>query len=499
MVKTKTKKVYDFNMPKVKNQLVRVIKRRKNESTIADLVASSGLPKFQVEQAVKVVLDEYRGHLRVTESGELIYYFPHGMINQVQGFIPGLKRFFSAFFKGLGKVLAFLFKIWIVVMLVGYFFLFLAIFLAAVLGSIAISMGSRGRSSRGSKGGAFYLVIKLFELFARIWFYGQILKGPQMRQRGRPLHKAVFAFVFGEPDPNRDWEINEKKYVISFVQSHRGVITLEEFMAITGKNSLEANELINRYLLEYEGEPRVTDNGTIVYFFPELLRTAESVGTQRAVSLANPAKKRLIHFNYNKKSKNGWIGFFNGFNIFFGAYFSYFALFQPNLPFIIRNKVIIDFALVYRFLNNFLTGLVNNPPALIFIALGIIPVSFSFFFYLIPVIRNIRRRSRNERIKEENLRKKIYRTIYSNPMMVDPLAVRGADEDESPKNEVKFIDKEIKRFAGEKHADVEAKQDDTYYYTMGELDREIKDAEAYRQTINLGDYAVGEKIFDSGE
>jgi hypothetical protein len=499
MVKTKTKKVYDFNMPKVKNQLVHVIKRRKNESTIADLVASSGLPKFQVEQAIKVVLDEYRGHLRVTESGELLYYFPHGMINQVQGFIPGLNRFFAAFFKGLGRVLAFLFKIWIVVMLVGYFFLFLAIFLAAVLGSIAISMGGKGRSSRGSKGGGFYLVIKLFELFARIWFYGQILKGPRMRERGRPLHKAVFAFVFGEPDPDREWETNEKKYVISFVQSHRGVLTLEEFMAITGRNSQDANELINRYLLEYEGEPRVTDDGTIIYFFPELLRTAESVSTQRAVSLTNPAHKQLIPFNYNKKSKNGWIGFFNGFNIFFGAYFSYFALLQPNLPFIVRNKVIVDFALVYRFLNDFLTGLVDNPPALIFIALGIIPVSFSFFFYLIPIIRNIRRRSQNERIKEENLRKKIYCSIHSNPMMVDPVGVRGMDEAEKPKNEAAFVDREIKRFAAEKHADVEAKQDGSYYYTMIELEREIRDVEAYRQSINLSDYAVGKKIFDSGE
>ena len=35
MVKTKTKKVYDFNMPKVKSQLIKVLKKQKNESTIA--------------------------------------------------------------------------------------------------------------------------------------------------------------------------------------------------------------------------------------------------------------------------------------------------------------------------------------------------------------------------------------------------------------------------------------------------------------------------------
>ena len=99
MVKTKTKKVYDFNMPKVKNQLIKVLKKRKNESTIADLMSASGLPKFQVEETIKVVSNEYRGHLKVTESGELLYYFPQGMRNQVKGFIPGFKRFLSGFIK----------------------------------------------------------------------------------------------------------------------------------------------------------------------------------------------------------------------------------------------------------------------------------------------------------------------------------------------------------------------------------------------------------------
>lgn len=487
-------------MPKVKNQLVRVLKRRNNESTIADLVASSGLPKFQVEQAVKVVLDEYRGHLRATESGELIYYFPHGMTNQVEGFIPGLKRAFAGFLKSLGRVLAFLFKIWIMVMLVGYFLLFLAIFLAAVVASIAVSAGGRGRSSsRSSKGGAFYLVIKLFELFARIWFYGQIIKGPSARKRGRPLHKAVFAFVFGEPDVNKDFETNEKKYIISFIQSHKGAVTLEEFMSMTGKDSYEANELINRYLLEYEGEPRVTDNGAIVYFFPELLRTAETVEAMREVSLGTPPRKRPVPFNYNKQSKNRWIGFFNGFNIFFGAYFSYYALFEPNLPFMVGNKLIVDFALVYRFLNDFLQGLADNPPALVFIALGIVPLSFSFFFYLIPIIRNARRKGENEAIKRENLRKRIYRTIRANPLAVDTATMRGADEEERPKNMPRFIEDEVKRFAASKQADVEARADGTYTYSITELDREIKDVEVFRNSVRLSDYAVGKKIFDSGE
>ena len=497
--KTKTKKVYDFSMPRVKNQLVRVLKRKKNESTIADLISASGLPKYQVEETIKVVSNEYRGHLKVTESGELVYYFPNGMRNQEKGFIPGLKTFFKGFGAVLKRILTFLFKIWIMVMLVGYFILFLVILIAAVLATLAISFSGKGKS-RGSKGGLFYLVIKLFELFARIWFYGQILKGPRTKKKGRPLHQAVFAFIFGEPDPNAEWEQEERKYVISYIQSHKGVVTLEELMALTGKNTAEANLLINRYLLEFEGEPRVTDQGSIYYFFPELLRTSTSLTTRVSVSLRNPKKKVLVPFNFNAKKKNGWIAFFNGFNLAFGSYFLYYATSAPNLMMeVIRNKIVIDFALVYRFLNTFLTDVVANPPALIALVLGIIPLVFSFFFYFVPFMRNLGRKKGNQEIKKENLRKKIYTYIHENPMGVDPKGIQAQEENETPKNGEKFKEKVIKQFVGEKFGDVEAVADNVYIYKLPELQRQKEDIQAFRNSINLSDYAVGETVFDSGE
>ncbi len=61
---SKEKKVYDFNLNKVKSTLVTTLKRKKNESTVADLIAATGLPKHQVEQSIKHVADEYNGHLK---------------------------------------------------------------------------------------------------------------------------------------------------------------------------------------------------------------------------------------------------------------------------------------------------------------------------------------------------------------------------------------------------------------------------------------------------
>ena len=48
-------KVYDFDRRKVEGILVSHLRSRQRESTVADLVAGTGLPKYQVEQGLKAV------------------------------------------------------------------------------------------------------------------------------------------------------------------------------------------------------------------------------------------------------------------------------------------------------------------------------------------------------------------------------------------------------------------------------------------------------------
>jgi hypothetical protein len=509
-VKTRQKKVYDFEIPKVKSALVKVLKKQKNESTIADLISSTGLPKYQVEQTIKIVSNEYRGHLKATESGELLYYFPYGMQNQVKGFIPGLKRFLSGFFDIAGKVLAFLFKVWIMVMLVGYFVLFLAILIAAVVAAIALSFAGNkdSRDRGGSKGGMFFLVIRLFDLFIHLWFYGQLMKGPdaaRQKKRGRAMHKAVFAFVFGEPDASETWNTEEKKYVISYIQGKKGVITIEELMAITGKDFDSAQSIINRYMLEFEGEPNVTENGSIVFSFPELMKTAEQ--TNRSVPLENPNKKAIVPFNKNEKKMNGWIAFFNGANILFGSYFLYFYTVDPTMtllePIGNRMRAVIDPGLLFRFMNWVLTDfagmLVANSSSLIMIALGIVPLVFSIFFYIIPLMRNLQRNGKNEEIKKENLRKRIYNKIFENRGSINPAAVSSLAEVEKPKNPGRFTEDVVKQFAAMKHGEVEEAGAGKFVYTFPDFKYELDDVEKYRQTVDLSKFRVGKTVFDSGE
>ncbi len=494
-------KIYDFPMNKVENQLVGWLKRSRGSSTVADMIAGTGLPKYQVEQAARKVLDEYAGQLKVTESGELLYAFPTGMRSTLRGPGPALRRFLRSFGRAALRVLTMLFKIWIVAMLVGYFVAFVLIILAAILASFAASMASRdrgggGRDRGGAGFGGMYLVIRLLDLILRMWFWTNFLGsfGGQPRRKrpeGRAFYKSVFGFVFGDGDPNAGWDEEERKYVVSYIVSHKGILTVEELMTLTGRTYDEANRLINRFLLEYEGEPGVTEDGTVTYSFPALMRTARQEAGQ-PVALLNPASKRPVAFSANKPRTNGWIIFFNTFNLAFGSYFMLVSLTQGAAALAPATPTL------YSYIAQFLQA--AGIPAVTFlgIVLGLVPVAFSAFFVLVPLFRALRLRRRNAKIREEMLLRKVLARILANPSYVDPAEVPtlgfGLDSRDLPAMTRRMVERLAAAFKAEP---IPKGKEGEFAYRFTDLERQLGDLEKFRSSIDLRRYDLGKTIFDT--
>jgi hypothetical protein len=494
-------KVYDFPMARVEDKLVSFLKTRRGESTVADMISATGLPKYQVEQAAKVALDEYAGRLKVTDSGELLYYFPAEMRSTFRGFGPGLRRFWKSFTRGAVKVLSCLFKIWIVAMLVGYFVAFVAIGVLAIVASVAASAAGRGGRDdrRGGGGGGFggmYLAMQLLDLILRMWFWSSILGANQRQRRpreGRAFYKSVFGFVFGDGDLNQGWEEKERKHVISYIQGHKGVITLEELMGITGRESDDANALMNRLLLEYEGEPGVTDNGTLIYTFPELMRTSRGAQELGTVQLQTGPTRRPVPFSANKSRTNGWIMFFNAFNLLFGTYFLAISLTQGAAALAKTGPFL------YSFTGNLLQNAGIDPVGVLEIGLGIVPVLFSIVFFLVPLFRRIRLSRQNEAIRREALRKEILGQIISSPVHVDAANVRPLGSGLDPRNFAAVARRLLERIAAQLKAEPVVKEGtNEFAYTFPELERELADLAAYRGSVDVSKYNVGKTVFDSG-
>ncbi|MDX9956885.1 MAG: hypothetical protein RBT68_00460 [Spirochaetia bacterium] len=493
-------KVYDYKQDAVRDSIVGAFRKRKGEATIADIVAFTALPRYQVETELPAVADEYGGRLKVTDSGDILYSFPRGFVSRYRGFGPAFKRFLKAAGKVVRSVSAFLFKVWIMVMLVGYFALFVALAVLALLASVAASSagGERSSRSRGREGGlgGVMFATRLIDIIIRIWFYNEVFKSPgqrryetdlraRKRENRRPLSRAIFSFVFGEPDPNAKHDEVQKKAFLALVRVKKGVILLEDFMSITGLSPADAETAINRYLYEFEGIPEVSGNGTVYYRFPGLMKRARS----DEAGLADSPMAKVRPFSANAPKANRSYALINGVNLLFGSYFLYCSLaLGYNMPDVVGGGTYL-----YWFVLSLLAQVGLNPLLVSSLVLGVVPLVFSLLFWLVPAIRAGRLKAENERIKTENLRRVLYAQAAANPSTLrapDPSALPESARPANAKAGVKVLEELAAYEGGEPLAGGEA-------WRMAELERKLADVATVRDSVNLDDYRLGGTVFDT--
>ncbi|MDR1909098.1 MAG: hypothetical protein LBQ35_04220 [Spirochaetaceae bacterium] len=478
-------------------RLTTALKRQSGGLTVADAVARSALPLETVRELLPRAADEYSGRLQVTESGEILYSFPQGFTSRYRGFRARLGRFFRELGRGARIVASFLFKAWIMLMLVGYFALFMLLALAALLLSVAASGSSSGRDRRRGDGGMF-LVSGIFNTIIRIWFYSELLKPADRRYReekprGRPLHKAIFSFVFGDGDPNALWEEQERKAVIAYVQAHGGILSTPELAALTGLSLQEADRRITGYCAEFNGSPEATEAGTVIYRFEELLRRADT-RNRSFPGLSGPFKGLRV-FSSNKKKMNLWFSVINAVNLLFGGYFFFSAL---NTGHILSNTVITNFNYFYALVYTILSRFLRDPLGAISLGLGLVPLAFSALFWLVPALRFFRLRKENEGIKLENFRKENYSRIWQNPLEVKAGDLGGSVPESRPRDLEGARDRVIKEAGAYAQPEVSLDDAGNTVYAFTGLEREREALEQSRAGVDRGASELGKTIFDSG-
>lgn len=485
-------------------RVVEAFKKRGGSATAADVVAFTGLPLDKVKECLPAASDEYGARLRVTESGEVLYSFPDGFRSRYRGFGPWARRAAAAAGKGAAKAGTFLFKAWIALMLVGYFAVFVAIALVALLASIAASMAGssdeRSSSRRGGGMAGFYLASRVLDLVVRIWFYSEWTRaidgGPRYRADrsrrppARPLHKAVFSFVFGDGDPDAGWETRERTAVLAYIKANRGLIALPEFMALTGLPPAEAERAISTYLLEYGGYPEATDDGTVVYRFEEILRGSEAGPSTLALA---PPLKRTKPFSSNPKKANAWFVGLNGINLAFGAYFLACSLAVGP---ILSDTAVSGATYLYAIAYILASGL-GDPAAITAVGLGVVPLAFAVLFYLIPAARSVLQAKENEGTRFSNFRKAAYRAAWNSPAALVPSSVAPADAESRPADLAAARDAAVKELGQYAMPEVSLSPSGETVYAFPDLERDRASLAKARAAVRLEEFKPGATIFDS--
>lgn len=266
-------------------EMMQAIERLGYRVTVGDVAAQAGLDLNLTQTGLLALASEAGGHLQVAETGDIVYAFPQDFraILRNKQFRLRLQEWWNQVW----KILFYLIRISFGLVLLASILL---IGLAIVVIITAASSSRDSDNDQGSEGRIF---------LPRFWFspdffwifYPNYDDRPVQRQRSRfsepaPMNflEAVFSFLFGDGNPNRDLEQRRWQAIGTVIRNHQGAVAAEQlapYLDDLGQGyTQEYEEYMLPVLTRFNGRPEVSPEGEIVYHFPELQTTAAQTQPQ---------------------------------------------------------------------------------------------------------------------------------------------------------------------------------------------------------------------------
>jgi hypothetical protein len=447
-----------------------VLKRLRGRATVADIVAATGLAQARAEIALRSLLATHTGHVEVGERGDLVYAFdPHLL---TRDHVPLWRRMLS----GARRVAKTVFKAWIALMLVAYFIVFLTLAIAAIVVVIARRGGDdMDFDMRHGRNFSFNWLWFLF--WAPDWRWGTPYYGQRAQRRfGKkervPFYKKVFAFVFGPDQPKPAREELDRDFV-QLIRSRNGVITAADLVMQTGTRFDEAHQELGRLMGAFNGEARATEDGEVVYLFPDLMVSAH--GAVQATP-PEPAWRRLLEprsLTGNTTGANLAIVGINSFNLA-GVAFASIAI--PSLA---------------PTSSGLWAGLVW------------VPLAFSALFFAIPLIRIFATHRENARRRAKNLRSVVLGNVMEAALEGRELTrddviarVRSALGAATHSGDIAAV---LNTLAAELDADIGPGEDGLPRFGFTGLRRQLEAGGVVRRTLRYEQRRVGAVVYSSAD
>ncbi len=369
--------------------------------TIADAAAKSGLALRDAERGLHALVEEYRGRLRITNDGDVLFHFPTGFTKPwvVTSKIGNAFRRAGRAIAGVGR---FVLRAWITIMLVGYVLAFLVLIIGFLVAS-----SSRDSSDDG-RGAGLAALEGLLRIIAEALFWtfhpwspfavnqGGWRKPTSLRSRDAnkvPFYERVNRFVFGPREPPVDERDVEKK-ILAEIRGQRGRIGLADVVRVTGLSREEADPLMSRLMLDYDGDVLVSDEGGITYEFKELRKTVDGAAPEPRPWPIWSNRKQVLPVTGNPGGSNFLISMLNGVNLAASTWAIAAGLTISNIVQLFTGTAIGDL-----------------PNAGIPVVFGLIPLIFSLIIFAMPIGRRIGHASKKKAVARENGRRAMLRVV----------------------------------------------------------------------------------------
>jgi hypothetical protein len=239
--------------------------------------------------------------LAVTADGELLYSFPSnlkGVLAQNSAKYQLMQTFEKAW--------PFLFWSFRVSFGIALIASLVAIFTTIVFIQSSSSSDERRRDERGG-GGLFgagyrgYWGPSPFDVFfyRPYGYYGYYGTGASYRDpEEMGFLESIYSYLFGDGNPNAGLEERRLALAATVIRQSKGAVTAEQLAPFcdespsvsTAEQSTYADEsFVLPIVSALGGEPVVTDDGNIIYVFPELQTTSASAPMQRSQEISREA------------------------------------------------------------------------------------------------------------------------------------------------------------------------------------------------------------------
>ena len=386
-------------------------------ATESDMTVASGLAPHVLGPSLRRTMLAHECTIETTSDGDVVYVFDPALAEREDE--PwrrwrAMRRYAWAGFRAF-------FKVAIAVVLVAYFVIIVALVIAAAVALLSARSSSSSSSSSGrswssgssSSSGDFFLWAWIFgssdyrhqrRQFRRHSYDDSwqnqatpLYESPRWATDGGhrsaklrvPFHKKVFAFVFGREEEERD-ELFTEMQLLAYIRSAGGVVSPTELAARTGWSLRAAEKQSTRLIAEYSGDVDVTEDGQILYVFPELMATAGNA----TLGQTHPAPLIWEHYELpqpltgNSGTANFAIGFLNA-TVLLGALVLIPGFAAPTL------------------------GIDMTAPAA-YIGLYIVPAVYSILFFLVPIYRALMHVGpENRRRADRNSQRALLEQIYA--------------------------------------------------------------------------------------
>ena len=475
----------------------------RGDLTVADASARSGLALRDAEEGLRLLTADRGGHLAATSKGELVYSFPRGVVTPPETRVS--RRVGRAVVKAVSGAVRFVVRAWVSVVLVGYALVFLA---------VLIALAFRGGDDRDSpwEGVGVLLRVIAEALFWTFHPFSPVALRAEprwmhmspVRHRRIPFYERVNRFVFGPPALKPDPREQERE-ILGEIRRQKGRIAPGDVMRLTGLPREQAERLLLRLVVDYQGDLAVSEAGAITYSFADLRTTVEGTPSSRVVAAPIgiwAQRVTLPPLTGNSAGSNLLFGLINGFNLVASGAVLANDLTLERLAAMFTRMATPD---------QVFAAMPLPPADGIPLVLGAVPFAFSLALFALPLIRLLRRPAAAQNVARQNGWRAVLRQVLgkasdqtsdqtrsntAGPMVYTRDELSRAWEAASGR---RATDADLEGAVRDLGGTIELREDGALVYQFDSLARELSELMAQRARVSDEEALAGTIIFSSGD